>query len=222
MNNQFPPPIKKDGTSGKISGFPKLPTVVKPVETPVMPAPPVFVPTPALVTPPAFAPAPVEPSNVSSDVTAPTVDELSPERLGEPEEYSENEDGTVNVYLTEDEYKDVLDYEAALLVEDLTIEQVYTLASSHSASVRETLAGNPRTPESVLSVFVNDSDELVREALVSNPSVSDEIYEQLISDSSTFVKEALIENERTSFGQLRKIDPEGEKYIIDLLESKGI
>ena len=230
MNNQFPPLPKKDETSGKVSGFPKLPS-------PPVSKPPVIPPvTPQVTTPPPTLRSPNVPAqSLPAAPVAPQTDFLQDNDTsvdtetgtplrddGEPEEWSENEDGTVNVYMTEGEYKDFVDYEAALTPEDLSIEALYILASSKEAAVREILAANEFTPPSVLAMLANDQDELVREAVVYNPSTNDETYEKLISDTSTFVKEALIQNDRTSYGQLRKIDADGEQFLINLLEEKGL
>jgi len=106
--------------------------------------------------------------------------------------------------------------------EDASGSELFNLATSKDANIRESLAARPDAPLSVLILLAQDSKSVVRKALAANPAVgiAASVLSILSTDRDTDVVLALVENAATPVGTLRTLRDHGKKAVRRAAESR--
>lgn len=106
--------------------------------------------------------------------------------------------------------------------EEASGSELFNLATSKDANIRESLAARLDAPLSVLILLAQDSKSVVRKALAANPAVgiAASVLAILSTDRNTDVVLALVENAATPVGTLRTLRDQGKKAVRKAAESR--
>lgn len=104
--------------------------------------------------------------------------------------------------------------------EEASGSELFTIAASKDAKIRESLAARPDAPLSVLILLAQDSKSGVRKALAANPAVglAASVLSMLASDKDTDVVLALAENAATPVETLRTLVDHRKKAVREAAE----
>ena len=99
--------------------------------------------------------------------------------------------------------------------EEASGSELFNLATSKDAKIRESLAARPDAPLSVLILLAQDSKSNVRKALAANPAVgiAASVLSILAADKDTDVVLALVENAATPVATVRALLDHGKKNV---------
>lgn len=106
--------------------------------------------------------------------------------------------------------------------EEASGSELFNLATSKDAKIRESLAARPDAPLSVLILLAQDSKSDVRKALAANPAVgiATSVLSMLSTDKDADVVLALVENRATPATTLRALLDHGKKSVRKAAESR--
>ena len=106
--------------------------------------------------------------------------------------------------------------------EEASGSELFNLATSKDAKIRESLAARPDAPFSVLILLAQDSKSNVRKALAGNPAVgiAVSVLSILSSDKDADVVLALVENAVTPVETVRALLDHGKKTVRKAAESR--
>jgi len=99
--------------------------------------------------------------------------------------------------------------------EEASSAELFNVALSKDAKIRESLAARPDAPLSVLIRLAQDSKSSVRMALAGNPAVGGafSVLSILAGDKDTDVALALVSNAATPVGTLRTLAEHNKKNV---------
>jgi hypothetical protein len=106
--------------------------------------------------------------------------------------------------------------------EEASGSELFNLASSKDAKIRESLAARSDAPLSVLICLAQDSKSSVRKALAANPAVgvATSVLAILSTDKDADVVLALVENAATPADTLRVLLDHGKKSVRKAAQSR--
>ena len=106
--------------------------------------------------------------------------------------------------------------------EEASGSELFNLATSKDAKIRESLAARPDAPLSVLILLAQDSKSNVRKALAANPAVgiAASVLSILAADKDTDVVLALVENAATPVATVRALLDHGKKNVRKAAQSR--
>jgi hypothetical protein len=106
--------------------------------------------------------------------------------------------------------------------EEASGSELFNLASSKDAKIRESLAARPDAPLSVLICLAQDSKSNVRKTLAANPAVgvATSVLAILGADKDADVVLALVENAATPAATLRVLLDHGKKSVRKAAQSR--
>ena len=106
--------------------------------------------------------------------------------------------------------------------EEASGSELFNLATSKDAKIRESLAARPDAPLSVLILLAQDSKSNVRKALAANPAIgiATSVLSILGSDKDTDVVLALAGNAATPAATLRALLDHGKKSVRKSAEAR--
>ncbi len=106
--------------------------------------------------------------------------------------------------------------------EEASGSELFNLATSRDAKIRESLAARPDAPLSVLILLAQDSKSNVRKALAANPAVgiAASVLSILAADKDTDVVLALVENAATPVATVRALLDHGKKNVRKAAQSR--
>lgn len=106
--------------------------------------------------------------------------------------------------------------------EEASGSELFNLATSKDAKIRESLAARPDAPLSVLILLAQDSKSKVRVALAANPAIgaATSVLSLLSNDKDADVVLALVQNVATPVASLRGLLDHGKKAVRQAAESR--
>ncbi len=106
--------------------------------------------------------------------------------------------------------------------EEASGSELFNLATSKDAQIRESLAARPDAPFSVLILLAQDKKSAVREALAANPAVgiAASVLSILAGDKDTDVVLALVANAATPVDTVRALIDHGKKSVRKAAEAR--
>jgi len=106
--------------------------------------------------------------------------------------------------------------------EEASGSELFNLASSKDAKIRESLAARPDAPLSVLICLAQDSKSNVRKTLAANPAVgaATSVLAILGADKDADVVLALVENAATPVATLQVLLDHGKKSVRKAAQSR--
>jgi len=106
--------------------------------------------------------------------------------------------------------------------EEASGSELFNLATSKDAKIRESLAARPDAPLSVLILLAQDSKSNVRKALAANPAVgiATSVLSILANDKDGDVVLALVNNVATPAVTLRVLLDNGKKNVRKAAEAR--
>ncbi len=106
--------------------------------------------------------------------------------------------------------------------EEASGSELFNLATSRDATIRESLAARPDAPFSVLILLAQDKKSAVRQALAGNPAIgiAASVVSILAADRDTDVVLALVENAATPLDTVRTLVDHGKKSVRKAAEER--